>query len=126
MKIKRKDLDALIHEIIGKKKSRLSWCIYENESPEAVDDENWLENYENEILELEFDSFDDVFEEGNVLFKHCGYWSGAKFVRKKNPTWRDVVKVAEKFASGDHIFLESIDFEGEEDGVKVFDLGYGS
>lgn len=130
MKLSRKDLDAKIDEIIGKKRPRLSWCLYDSEDEEEgvnLDpDFDEDEAFENEILTLPFDSFDQIFHEGRVLFKHCGYWTDAKFVRKTNPTWRDVVRVAEKFAAGDHRFLEIISGPTVIEGGVVFDLGFGS
>lgn len=129
LKISRKDLEAEINSIVGKKRARLTWCMYDSVDEEGVDDmgPGWEERYDNEMLELEFDSFDEIFHEGRVLFKHCGYWTDAKFVRKTNPTWRDVIVTAEKFASGDHIFLESIcGPKIGEDGIMEFSLGYGS
>lgn len=130
LKISRKDLEAEINKITGKKRAKLIWCISEEEEiPEEADwgTSEWTEQYDNQIQILPFESFDEIFYEGKVLFTHGGYWSNAAFVKKTNPTWRDFIKVAEKFASGDHVYLEGVwKTESSVPGVQGFELGYGS
>lgn len=107
MKITYEKLDALIESAVAPAAPLLSFCLYEDV------EEN--EDFEKTIIELPFGSIDDIFVESPAVFhteilyydpKLEKFWrkpvKSKKFI---NPTWKDVIKVANKFASGEQICL---------------------
>lgn len=88
------------------------------------------------LYDVPFDSLDDIFVKGKASFNtNIRYYDPAKkeswykTVKSKvftNLTWKDIVKVANRFAWGDHRFLETIRLSEEKSNIKYYHMDFGS
>lgn len=108
------EMDNEVNKILGRAPKRLRFSMYETtKEPEKEDMSDW---------EVEYPDFNQRFTDGECVFVCNEYESNII----KNPTWKHVLKEANNAACGDHVFLEQVELDKTEDGVKFYDMWFGS
>ncbi len=98
--------------------TKLSFSIFDNYEEEPRETGPWW-------VKPPFETLNDVFTEGKVIFLHAAK-PKVKSFEFVSPTWGEVIVVANNFCSGDHIFLEDVKFVEEKNGIKYYEMWFGS
>lgn len=112
-------LDKKVTKIIKESGNdpRLSFSMYEIIEPE-------IDNYN--LQPVNAPDFTSLFCEGKAVFYESSLFQHYKGCPIENPTWADVIIEANHACRGDHIFLEAINLDREQDGIKYYKFFFGS
>lgn len=121
-----KQLDEFIEKTIKEQnKSKKVWLTLSLWETEDNDD---IEFGDCQVFAPDLTSNSPVYE-GKVIFG-AGYPNKTYSKVINNPTWRDIIVISNnliiKTRDYDHSFLESIHFGKEENGIRYYDLWFGS
>lgn len=117
------EMNAEVSKILGKEdKNHFQFSMFETVEEETDDN--------LDVWTIMRPDFNDAVLEGEVRFGESWYtnqWYGKPYISDvyKNPTWKDLIKEANRCACGDHIFLEGFGCE-KETGIKYYEFHFGS